>query len=413
MDIFTTILIMMLCLLLEGFFSGSEIGVVSADQMKLRHKAAKGSKGAKLALKMLEKPEWLLSTTLVGTNIAVVTNTTMATALMLHLFGENGSWLAIVLVAPLIWIFGEIVPKSVFQQRADTYTPVVIFVLRFFSILFFPILILFSFLTNILTKIAGGDAKNPFTLREEIVTMLQMPASSSGDIHPVEKSMIKRMFNFNETRVQDVMLPLIEVTAVEQGITCGDARKISSSKAHVRLPVYNQRIDRIVGILHTLDLLDLDADLPITDHIRPAVYVPGEKSIKELMIQLRREGTVVAIVVDEFGGAEGIATIEDIMEEVVENLEDEYDPAGSKQRHNLIQRIAENEYLVSARIEIDDLCNTLDIYLPKGNYATLSGLILAKLHSIPAAGTKLKEGDISLTIHRSTEQAVQEVNIQW
>ena len=412
MDIFTTVLIMMLCLLLEGFFSGSEIGVVSADQMKLRHKAAKGSKGAKLALKMLEKPEWLLSTTLVGTNIAVVTNTTMATALMLHLFGDNGSWLAVVLVAPLIWIFGEIVPKSVFQQRADVLTPVVIFVLRFFSMLFFPILVVFSFLTNVLTKIAGGDAKNPFTLREEIVTMLQMPASSGGDIHPVEKNMIKRMFNFNETTVNDVMLPLIEVTAVEQGITCGEARKISSSKAHVRLPVYSQRIDRIIGILHTLDLLGMEPDAPITDHIRPAVYVPGGKSIKELMIELRREGTVVAIVVDEFGGAEGIVTIEDIMEEVVENLEDEYD-LGTKQRHNLIQRIAENEYLVSARIEIDDLCNTLDIYLPKGNYATLSGLILSRLHSIPAEGTVIKEDDITLTIHRSTEQVIQEVNIKW
>ena len=412
MDIFTTVLIMMLCLLLEGFFSGSEIGVVSADQMKLRHKAAKGSKGAKLALKMLEKPEWLLSTTLVGTNIAVVTNTTMATALMLHLFGDNGSWLAVVLVAPLIWIFGEIVPKSVFQQRADALTPVVIFVLRFFSMLFFPILVVFSFLTNLLTKIAGGDAKNPFTLREQIVTMLQMPASSGGDIHPVEKNMIKRMFNFNETTVNDVMLPLIEVTAVEQGITCGEARKISSSKAHVRLPVYSQRIDRIIGILHTLDLLGMEPDAPITDHIRPAVYVPGGKSIKELMIELRGEGTVVAIVVDEFGGAEGIVTIEDIMEEVVENLEDEYD-LGTKQRHNLIQRIAENEYLVSARIEIDDLCNTLDIYLPKGNYATLSGLILSRLHSIPAEGTVIKEDDITLTIHRSTEQVIQEVNIKW
>ena len=110
---------------------------------------------------MLEKPEWLLSTTLVGTNIAVVTNTTMATALMLHLFGDNGSWLAVVLVAPLIWIFGEIVPKSVFQQRADALTPVVIFVLRFFRCCSFPILVVFSFLTNVLTKIAGGDAKNP------------------------------------------------------------------------------------------------------------------------------------------------------------------------------------------------------------------------------------------------------------
>ena len=140
---------MVLCLIAEGFFSGSELGVVSADRMKLRHDAAKGSRGARLALEMLEKrPEWLLSTTLVGTNIAVVTNSTIATALMISLFGEAGSWLAVILVAPLIWVFGEIVPKSVFQQRADTITPYVIYVLRFFSILFWPILVVFVTLSK-------------------------------------------------------------------------------------------------------------------------------------------------------------------------------------------------------------------------------------------------------------------------
>jgi hypothetical protein len=121
MDILLTLILILVFLLMEGFFSGSEIGVVSADQMKLRHEAAKGSRGAKLALEMLKKPEWLLSTTLVGTNIAVVSNTTIVTALMIELFGEQHSWFAIILVAPLIWIFGEIVPKSIFQQRAHTH----------------------------------------------------------------------------------------------------------------------------------------------------------------------------------------------------------------------------------------------------------------------------------------------------
>ena len=180
MDVLTTLLIIAVCLVLEGFFSGSEIGVVSADQMKLRHNAAKGSRGAKLALDMLQKPEWLLSTTLVGTNIAVVTNTTMVTALMIHLFGEQGSWLAVVLAAPLIWIFGEIVPKSVFQQRADTLTPYVIFALRLFSYIFFPILLVFSLITRLLPKLAGGQERNPFTLRVEIKTMITQDRMVGG-----------------------------------------------------------------------------------------------------------------------------------------------------------------------------------------------------------------------------------------
>ncbi len=182
MDVLPALLIIALCLVTEAFFSGSEIGVVSADRMKLRHEAAKGSRGAKLALEMLEKPEWLLSTTLVGTNISVVISTTVATAMMIQLFGEAYSWLAIPLVAPLIWIFGEIVAKSIFQQLADSLTPKVAFILRGAAYVFLPILAVFSVTTRFLTRLLGDRAtKNPFTLREEIATMMEMSAAE-GDI---------------------------------------------------------------------------------------------------------------------------------------------------------------------------------------------------------------------------------------
>ncbi|MCG6939028.1 MAG: hemolysin family protein [Gammaproteobacteria bacterium] len=411
MDILSTAIIIVLCLLMEGLFSGSEIGVVSADQIKLRHLAAKGSKGAKLALKMLEKPEWLLSVTLVGTNISVVTNTTMVTALMFQLFGESGSWMAVAIAAPLIWIFGEIVPKSVFQQKADAITPYVIFALIFFSWLFYPILFVFSILTRLLTKLTGGDQKNPFTLREEIVTMLQMPEAARGDIQPVEQNMIRRMFNFTETTVKDVMTPLIDVVAVEKNISCQQAKQISSEYSHIRLPVYDERVDRIIGVLHTLELLGIDPQSPITSFIRPAIYVPMNKSIQNLMSELRTDGSVIAIVVDEFGGAEGIVTLEDIMEEVVEDLEDEYDE--SEENNQLIRRLGKNDYLVNARIEVDELNEKLQISLPVGRYVTLAGLILDRTHRVPEKGMVIKQDGISLVVHQSTAQAIHEIRIHW
>lgn len=367
--------------------------------------------GAKLALKMLEKPEWLLSITLVGTNISVVTNTTMVTALMIYLFGDNGSWMAVAVAAPLIWIFGEIVPKSVFQQKADELTPRIIFILLFFYYLFYPILLVFSMLTRLLTKLTGGDQQNPFTLREEIVTMLQMPAAAKGDRQPVEQNMIRRLFIFTETTVNDVMMPLIDVVAVEKSITCQEAKQVSVEKSHIRLPVYDQRVDRIVGVLHTLELLDADPQAPITSYIRPAIYAPQGKSIKNLMSELRADGSVIAIVVDEFGGAEGIVTIEDIMEEVVEDLEDEYD--GSIEDGHWIRRLNENEYLVSARVEVGELNEKLQIELPEGRYVTLAGLILDRTHKVPKKGHIVKESDISLVIHRSTAQAILEARIHW
>lgn len=410
MDILTTLLIMAACLCLEGFFSGSEIGVVGADSMKLRHQAANGSKGAKLALKMLEKPEWLLSTTLVGTNISVVTNTTMGTALMIHLFGEQGSWLAILLVAPLIWVFGEIVPKSIFQQRADTITPRIIFILRFFSYVFFPVLIVFSVLTRLITKMLGSTDQSPFTLREEIMTMLQMPALE-GDIQSEEKNMIRRMFNFSETPVNKVMVPLIDVVAVENGISCGEARRIAIECSHVRLPVYEERVDRMVGTLHVLELLGEDSAAPIERFIRPTRFVPGSKSIKELLIEMRRNGEAMVTVVDEFGGADGIIALEDIMEEIVQDIEDEYDTGQKPQQW--IRKMGDKDYIVSARIELDELAEQLALNLPASSHATLGGLLMSKVNEIPAMGSLIQINSIDFTIQRSAPQAIQEVRIRW
>jgi len=410
MEIFITLLIILICLILEGFFSGSEMAIVSADQIKLRHQAAKGSKGAKLALKMLEKPEWLLSTTLVGTNISVVTNTTIATALMIQLFGDNGSWLAIIFIAPLIWIFGEIVPKSIFQQRADDITPYAIFILRFFSIVFYPILLIFSFLTKLLSKLSGVDHQNVFTLREEIVSIVHMPATPDGDISPVEQTMIKRMFNFSETKVSDVMTPLIDVVAVEKGISCSEAREVSVQKAHVMLPVYNQRVDEITGVIYTLDIIAAAPDKPITDYIQPAFYTPGSKSIRVLMSELRKEGSVMGIVVDEFGGAEGIITMEDIMEEVVDDMEDEYD-THEQTPTDYINTLSQNEYIINARIELDLLCEKLKIDIPKGDYTTLAGYIIDKVQGIPKKGTNIEVNGISLKIQKSSEKTIERVKI--
>ena len=413
-DIWITALLMAVCLIAEGFFSGSELGVVSADRMKLRHDAAKGSRGARLALDMLEKrPEWLLSTTLVGTNIAVVANSTIATALMIELFGEAGSWLAVILVAPLIWVFGEIVPKSVFQQRADTITPYVIYVLRFFSILFSPILIVFVTLSKFLSRLAGArDEHNPFTLREQIQSMVQMPPQEGGDIQATEKTMIRRMFNFSETTVYKVMVPLIDVTAVDRKCTVGEAVRLAVESSHARLPVFDGRIDRVVGVLNTMDLLGVDAAAPIEPFICPTRYVPTSKSAESMLVELRKDGDAMAVVMDEFGGAEGIVTIEDIIEEVVEDIQDEYDrqekPAG------WLKKLGHHDYLVSARADPAMLNEKLGLKLPgEGSYDTLSGFILEFAHEIPAPGTTIEVEGIKFTVQRATPQVIQEVQIRW
>lgn len=411
MDVFVPVLIIALCLVSEAFFSGSEIGIVSADRMRLRHEAARGSRGARLALAMLKRPEWLLSTTLVGTNISVVLNTTVATALVIYLFGEEYAWITIVMVAPLIWIFGEIVAKAVFQQRADAITPRAIFVLRAASYLFLPILAVFSILTRFLAKIlGGGEIRNPFTLREEIAIMMDM-SSVEGDIPPTERRMIRRVFNFGETAAADIMVPLIDVVGIPRSGTCGEARSLAVEHAHKRLAVYDERIDRIVGTLNVLDLLQESPVKQIEPYIRQAHYIPGSMSIADLLSDFRRGAGIMAIVVDEFGGAEGIVMLEDILEVIVGELEDEFDLPETNGAW--MRRLGDRHYLASARVSLSQLENELGIELPEGEYETLAGFLLDLGRSIPRRGAVIQYDGISFTVERATEQAIHEIRIQW
>jgi len=410
LDVLFSVLVIVVCLATEAFFSGAEIGVVSAGRMRLRHAAAQGSRGARLALSMLEKPEWLLSTTLVGTNISVVMTTTTTTALVIHLFGEENAWLAIVVAAPLVWIFGEIVAKSVFQQRADRLTPKVAYILRAASFLFFPVLLVFSALTRILTRMVGdtGDGRSPFTLREEIASMMEM-SKVEGDVLPVEKQMIRRLFDFSETTARDVLVPLIDVVAVEGGATVGRARRLAAGSAHERLPVYDGRVDRVVGQLDAIDLLLLSDDDLIEPHVRPVHFVPGARSIEAVLTDLRQRGEELAIIVDEFGGAEGILTIEDILEQVVGELTDEFD----EEAPDLFHKLGERDYRVDARVELDYVRRELGVALPDGKYETLGGFLLELAQEIPAEGAEFEHRGIQFLVLRANATAIHEVRMTW
>lgn len=411
MEIPLILILMLLCLVMEAFFSGAEIGVISADRMKLRHSAAKGDKGAKLALKMLKKPEWLLSTTLVGTNIAIVTNTTLATLLAVQLFGKEYGWVAIAIAAPLIWVFGEIVPKSIFQQKADYITPKIIYILNMVSIVIYPILLVFSAITRTLTSLAGKNGNTPFTLRKEIEIMLQMPASK-GDVQAVEKTMIRRMFNFGETKVRDIAIPLIDVIAIPDTITCKEAKQIAWDKSHLRLPVFKGQAFQIIGVFNARKCMRNTSDSPITEFIQPIRYVAAAKSIETLLEEFRNSGDRMAVMIDEYGAAEGIITLEDIMERIVGEIEDEYDKIDT-QAGNFVTKVEDKHYLVNARIDLITLKEKWGIELPDGPFETLGGFLMELVGDIPKTGQKLKHRHMTFTIELADNKKLKEVRIQW
>jgi len=241
--------------------------------------------------------------------------------------------------------------------------------------------------------------------------MLMQMSSEGGDIESHEKSMIRRLFDFEETAVREVMMPLIDVVGVEQDATCGEAIRVARELSHKRLPVYAQRVDHIVGVLDTLELLGVEQDAPIKQFIMPADYVPGSKSIQALLQDMQRDHQLLSVVVDEFGGAEGIVTLEDIVEEIVEDISDEYD--SHEKSVQWISKLGDKDYLVSGRIDPGSFEEELGISLPDGQFASLAGFLLERVRDVPTAGTVVKYNKITFTVERASARVIEEVRVHW
>ncbi len=408
MDLPLSLILIFLCLLFEAFFSGSEIAIVAADKIRLRHLARKGSGTAQLISNALKRPERLLGTTLIGTNLSVVTSTTIATSLLVRKFGESGVLYTALIMTPLLLFLGEVIPKNLFQQRADSVSLKVIRPLWLFFYLFYPLIYLLSQFAGLLSRAIGGSSEGiPFLTKEELKSVLKIRDKGS-DLKVSEKSMIHRIFSFSETTVKEVMIPLIEVVAITEEATVADAIEKIAQKGYSRLPIYRSRIDEIVGILNSFDLLGAtQREKSIQPFIREVLFVPETKAVDELLFQLQREGKSMAIVVDEYGGAVGIVTIEDILEEIVGEIEDEYDD-----EEWLYRELGEGRYLFKTRMEIDQINEKLPFRLPEGDYETLAGFIITRLGRIPREGEVIKYKNLTLTIKKAADRSVLEVEIR-
>lgn len=404
-----SVLIILTCVLGEAFFSGSEIGMISSDKLRLRHAAKSGNRTAHHLLDMLKNPEWILGTTLLGTNICTVINTTIAASLFYRLLGAPGIAVSIVVISMTNWIFGEIVPKSVFQQLGQTIALKITPVIRFFSFIFAPVVWLFSRLATLISAPFGGNPVSTqalFKSKEEIRLLIKI-SEDKGDVKPSERNMIRRLLTFNETRTDGIMVPLIDVAALIDTATIDEATRKFVETKHRRLPVYSERIDRIVGLLNSFDILAENPANSIRPYIRQPFYIPQTMNVSALLEQFQTNAKNMAIVVDEYGGAVGIVTIEDILEVVVGDIEDEYDAI-----RQLYQVQRDGSIIVTGRMEIEDLNERFELNLPEGEYETVGGFMIYLMKKIPSVGEKIVLPNLILTVRKATERVVEEVLLQ-
>ena len=417
MDFLITPLIMLFLLLLKGFFSGSEIALVNSDKIKMHHKAKQGHKGAQLALKMFRTPDVLLGTTLVGTNIATVLLVTLGTLLMIEYFGERGDLYAFLLYTPLFLIFGEIVPKSVYQQKSDVIAPIIIYPLRAFSMMFYPIIFIFSRVARLAVRLTGGGKmeQNVFITREQIRMVVDM-SDRSAHVNEFDRERIKRVIRFADTTVGEAMIPVADITAINQNRSTRKAIVLVRRRGYNRLPVYSGNISNIIGVvtLSTWDMMDSELpNKPLSELIKPAHYVTAQQTIDQLLPVLRRREDHMAIVVDEFGSATGMITMEDILEEVVGEIDVGYDfEEYLPKRKRSFEILDDDIYLMDARLPLSEANEVLGLNLPATEYHTLGGLVIARLKHIPKEGESIIESGYCFTVAKATERAIVKLRVE-
>ncbi|MEE4190601.1 MAG: hemolysin family protein [Halieaceae bacterium] len=402
---------LVLLLLLQGFFSGSEIALVNCDRNKLRFLAKQGDAGAKLALRLLENPEVVLSTTLVGTNISLVMLTSIATTTLIAAVGERGDVFATILLIPLTLVLGEVVPKSVFQQRASELTPRIVYPLYAFSLLFFPVVFVFSRIARLAARLFGrGDpGAGIFTMRSQLRAILDA-AEGGANVDVFDRTRIRNVVRFGEFMAGDVMLPAAEMTAIDADAGLQKLFQLSRRTGDLIVPVYEGERSQIIGII-SLSVWEMThlrgSEQALGDFVKPALFVPSQQPLVELLPILRSREDQSAIVVDEYGSAVGLVNVDQIIETIVGQVNA---GASFQKREDAegpnYEALGEGHYLLNARLPVAEVNELLGTSLFLSEARTIGGLLVARLRHVPTVGECLTMSGYKFTVVEVGDRAI-------
>ena len=406
----TVIIVAIICVTVEAFFSGSEIAIVSASRERIRQLAASGDRGARMVDSYLKRPQILLATTLLGTNLATATFSVVVTLFVLGEGRAGGELLTVAVATPVTLLFGEFIPKTVFQQNADRMVTKIVYPLRLVSLLMRPAVWVMSGFADFMTRVLRSDRERAFVTREELALLIEADKERDAEITEEEREMISNVLELSEAEVGHVMVPLSEVTVLPADTSAKEAMTEVADKRYTRMPIYEGRVDHVVGVLHVFDLLQGVASKtsqPVRDLARPATFVPETMPAADLLVELQGTGNQMVVVVDEYGGAVGIVTTEDLLEEIVGEIEDEHDegpPPISQERAGV--------WRVMARTSVERVNRELPIELPESDgYETIAGLLLDRFKRIPSVNESLVIGGVVLRVLAVSERAIEEVQI--
>jgi putative hemolysin len=402
------LIILIISLILCAMASGAETALTSVSRIKLKNLVEEGDKKALEIEGLISKPNVFLSTILVVNSVAVIIASSMTTVLALRFFPNYGELIGTILISLVVLIFCEITPKTTAVQNPIRWARVLVNPVRVAAWLLHPLIVTLSAITNTLVRLMGGQMKHrgPFVTEEELRLLVNV-SEEEGVLEEEETDMIHSIFEFADTTVREVMIPRIDMVTLESDATVDEAVDLALQGGFSRIPVYEETI----GVLYTKDMLkqlrEGHNSLPIRELVRPAYFVPESKKLDDLLREIRQKRTHMAIVVDEYGSVAGLVTIEDLVEEIVGDIQDEYD-----REENLYEQVTQFEYIFDAKINIDEFNELMNTDLENEGYDTLGGFLLSQLDKIPVAGDTITFKNLTFTVLTTRGLRITKVRVE-
>ncbi len=412
-------LLVILIIVFNGLLAAAEVGVISLRRSRLTF-LREEDKRAQVIAQLLEKPEIFFASLQVWVTLLGVGGGAVATLISIRLFEpflgrgkeEIAALCGSLLMTFFLLLFGELVPKNLAIRKAESLSLRSAYFIKFLYLAAYPFVTLLALASGWIASLLGGQGKleGMESITEEEIQILLEEGSREGSIEEEEKKMIASIFDFTETTAKEIMVPRIDVVGVEADESVERVLELVSKTGYSRLPVYKENMDNIIGIVHAKDAIRRYREGKRTTTAkriaRPAYFVPESKKIDELLKELQRNRTQMAIVVDEYGGTAGIVTLEDILEEIVGEIKDEHD-----RESELIERIDDKTAVVDARALIEDVNEALGISLSDEEADTLGGLVYALLGKVPEEGESLELDDLTLTVEKTDGRRINKVRI--
>lgn len=395
---------------MSGFFSSAETALMTLSKIRVRRMVEDNVKGADTVDKLIKSPSKLLSAILIGNNVVNIGASALATSLAIDIYGNKGVGIATGIMTLLVLIFGEITPKSLAAQNSEKVALKVSKFIYFLTIVLNPIIVFLTRLTNMFIRLLGGnvDTDKPFITEEELKTIVSV-SHEEGVLEVEEKDMIYNVFEFGDSRARDVMTNRTDMIAVEIDSSYQDVIDIFKQEQFSRIPVYENTTDNIIGVLYVKDLLFIEEnedEFNLRKYIREPYFTYEFKPTTELFEEMRTNRSHMAIVLDEYGGTDGLITIEDLIEEIVGDIEDEYD-----KEENDIEVIKEDEYLVSGNVKIEDINDMIGTSIESEDFDSIGGFVMGVLGKLPEAGETVEYNNIKFIVEIFEKNRIEKLRI--